>query len=404
MKQIIYYPQTQEFHLSNDRISYLMKVIRSGHLAHLYFGAVLPEKEDYGYFLQLKSTSHTSYLFDDDYMTSLEHARLEYPAYGNTDYRVPAYEIRQENGSTLTDFRYVSHQILKTKPKLEGLPALYTEGEEEALTLEITLADDVIRTKMILSYTIFEDFDVIARNVRFVNEGDEKLHITKAMSLSLDFFDADYDLITLDGAWARERHIHRRALVSGIQGTYSARGCSSAEHNPFIALAGKNTTENAGQAYGFALIYSGNFEACVDVDRLEKARVLMGIGGFQFDWLLTPGESFQTPEAVAVWSDKGLNGMSQALHSAFNKRLVRGPWREKERPMLLNNWEGTYFNFNEEKLLDIARDAKDLGLELFVLDDGWFCHRDDAASSLGDWFDDKRKLPSGIKGLAEKIH
>ena len=155
MKQIIYYPQTQEFHLSNDRISYLMKVIRSGHLAHLYFGAVLPEKEDYGYFLQLKSTSHTSYLFDDDYMTSLEHARLEYPAYGNTDYRVPAYEIRQENGSTLTDFRYVSHQILKTKPKLEGLPALYTEGEEEALTLEITLADDVIRTKMILSYTIF---------------------------------------------------------------------------------------------------------------------------------------------------------------------------------------------------------------------------------------------------------
>lgn len=403
MKQIIYYPETGEFHLSNDRISYLMKILRNGHIGHVYFGARLPEKEEYGYFMQLKSTSHTSYLYEDDYMTSLEHARLEYPCYGTTDYRVPAFEICQENGSRITDFRYESHRILHTKPVLEGLPALYTETEDEALTLEITLRDSLIGAKMILSYTIYEAYDAIARNVRFINEGDAKLHLTRALSLAMDMYDADFDLITLDGAWARERFVNRRTLGSGLQGVYSARGCSSAEHNPFFALAGKNTTENMGEAYGFTLVYSGNFEACVDVDRLDRARVLLGINSFQFDWLLAPGESFQTPEAVAVFSPKGLNGMSQTFHSLFNQRLVRGPWRGKERPMLLNNWEGTYFNFNEEKILEIAKQTKELGLELFVLDDGWFGKRDDASSSLGDWYADKDKLSNGIGGLAQKV-
>ena len=404
MKQIHYDPQTKEFHLFNDRISYLIKILRNGHPAHLYFGARLPEDRSYGYFLQLKTTSHTSYVYEDDFMTSLEHARLEYPCYGTTDYRLPAFEIRQENGSAITDFKVVSHEIINGKPSLEGLPALYAEGEDDCLTLEITLEDELIQTKIILSYTIYEDYDLIARNVRFINEGDQKLHIGRALSLSMDLFEADFDLITLDGAWSRERHIHRRPIENGLQGVYSARGCSSAEHNPFIALCRKETTERSGEVYGFTLLYSGNFEAVVEVDRMEHSRVMMGINSFGFDWVLEGGQQFQTPEAVAVYSEKGLNGMSREFHNAFNRRLVRGPWKEKERPILLNNWEGTYFDFTEDKLLALASEAKELGMELFVLDDGWFGHRDDTTSSLGDWFDDVRKLPSGIRGLSEKIH
>ncbi|MDP4086621.1 MAG: alpha-galactosidase, partial [Bacillota bacterium] len=306
-------------------------------------------------------------------------------------------------GSTITNYRYNSYNISRGKPALKDLPATYVEVNDEAETLEITLMDDVLKSKLILSYTIFCNQDVLCRNVRFVNDGDEPFYINHAMSSSVDFPDSDFEMIHLSGAWARETHIEVKKLSRGVQSIYSARGASSYIHNPFLALKRPATTEHDGEVYGFSLVYSGNFLGQVEVDTYDVTRVMMGINPFQFKWKLNPKETFQTPECVMVYSDKGLNGMSQIYHDLYRTRLVRGYWRDKDRPILINNWEGTYFHFNEEKILTMAKSASNLGIELFVLDDGWFGNRNDDKGSLGDWFDNKKKLPDGIKGLSEKI-
>ena len=210
-------------------------------------------------------------------------------------------------------------------------------------------------------------------------------------------------MLQLDGSWARERHITKRKVEKGIQAITSTRGESSAEHNPFLALKRPDTTEMQGDAYGFCLVYSGNFLAQVEVDRFETARVSLGINPFEFTWILDSGAAFQTPEAVLTYSAQGLNGMSQNFHALFNERLVRRCWRNRERPVVLNNWEATYFRFDEQKILEIAEKAKKLGVELFVLDDGWFGKRNSSRSSLGDWYSDREKLPDGVEGLSKKI-
>lgn len=403
MQTVSFYPESREFHLSNDRISYFINVMKNGQIGHLYFGKKIRERDTFAHFMQLKTCSHTSYLYDDDLTMSLDIARQEYPGYGTTDYRYPAFRIEQENGSSISNFVYKSHNIFKGKKKLEGLPAVYAETDEECTTLEITLEDSLTQATMILSYSVFDAYDAVMRNVRFVNNGTQVLKLTNAQSMAIDLYDSDFEMLQLDGAWSRERHVHTRKLVSGLQAVDSMRGHSSAEHNPFIALKRPETTECQGDAYGFLLVYSGNFLAQVEVNRFEHARVLLGINPLEFTWTLNPGDSFQTPEAVLVFSDEGLNGMSQTFHSLFNERLVRGPWRGKDRPVLINNWEGTYFDFNDEKILDIAEKAKEFGVELFVLDDGWFGRRDDASSSLGDWYSDKNKLVDGVEGLSKKI-
>jgi alpha-galactosidase len=400
---IFYNEETKEFHLQNDNISYIIKILKNNQLGHLYFGKKVRHRDSFAHLLNIQPRALTACVYEGDLKFSLEYIKQEYPSYGTTDFREPAYQIKQENGSRITDFQYKSHRIYSGKPKLEGLPATYVEDDSEATTLEITLEDSLINSEITLIYTIFENNNAIARSVRFTNKGNEKLNLIRAMSMCVDFPDSNFEMMQLSGAWARERHVKLRRLQTGIQAISSTRGASSAFQNPFIALKRLDATEHTGEVYGFSLVYSGNFLAQVEVDHDNASRVTIGINPFDFNWLLEPGQSFQTPEAIIVYSDNGLNGMSQTFHKLYRTRLARGQWRDKIRPILINNWEATYFDFNEEKILCIARTAKEFGIELFVLDDGWFGKRNDDTTSLGDWYPDEAKLPNGIKGLAEKI-
>lgn len=391
------------FHLQGKDVSYVLTILKNQQLGHLYFGKRLRPHNLTPHILRDGPAPFCPGVFEGDSAFSLDYLPQEYPAYGKSDFRHPVYQIQCEDGNTITDLTYVSHVILTGKPKLEGLPATYVEHEDEATTLEISMKDEYLDLYVILSYSVYEAYNVIARSVRFENRGSQSLRLLRALSMSLDFPDADFEMIQLSGAWARERHVWRRSLVPGIQSVESTRGASSHSQNPFIALTRKDTTETHGDAYGFSLVYSGNFLAEVEVNQYETARVSMGINPFDFAWTLKPGERFQTPEVVMVYSDRGLNGMSQTYHNLYRTRLARGAWRDKERPVLLNNWEATYFHFTEEKLLTLVKEAQSLGVELFVLDDGWFGHRDDDTSSLGDWFVYQKKLPHGLKHLGEEI-
>jgi alpha-galactosidase len=400
---IFYNELTREFHLQGETMSYIFTILKNNQLGHLYFGKKVKHRPSFQYLVKTQARAATACVYEEDMAFSLDLLKQEYPSYGTTDFREPAFQILQEDGSRITNFEYESHRIFAGKPKLDGLPATYVEQDDEAATLEITLYDEWIDAELVLSYTVFEGQNVIARQARFVNKGEKKLTLTRAMSASVDFFDADYDMVHLSGSWSRERHVKERTLQSGIQSISSTRGTSSSQQNPFLVLKRKKTTEHEGEAFGFSLVYSGNFLAQVEVDHYDTARVTMGINPFDFQWLLESGESFQTPEVVMAYSDEGLNKLSQTYHELYRTRLVRGEWRDKVRPVLINNWEATYFDFNEEKILEIAKTAKELGTELFVLDDGWFGKRNDDTTSLGDWFVDKEKLPDGIASLAHKV-
>ena len=391
------------FHLYNDEISYIMTVLPNGQMGQLYFGARIHEREDYSYLLEMKSRPMTACISEEDKLFSMEHIRQEYGVFGATDYRMPAVEIQQENGSRLSEFLYDHYRIENGKPSLSGLPATYTENDREARTLVIILKDPVTQIRLELFYTIFEKGGIITRSARFVNEGVNEIHLASAMSICMDLPDSDYDWIQFSGAWARERYPVTRHLTPGIQSVGSLRGHSSHNHNPFVILKRPAADEFQGEAIGFSLIYSGNFLARAEVDSYGTTRFTMGIHPEWFNWKLSPEETFQTPEAVMVYTDKGLNHLSQTFHRLYRERLARGYWRDRERPILINNWEATYFDFNEEKLLQIAQKAKDCGVELFVLDDGWFGQRNGEHTGLGDWFVNSEKLPDGITGLSEKI-
>lgn len=401
---IIYNEKTREFHLYNQEISYIIKILDNDQPGQLYYGKRLTHREDFSHLFEYAMRDMSPYAFEGNSTFSLENIKQEYPTFGCGDMRFPAYEIERENGSNVVEFVYKEHKIYNGKPKLEGLPATYVESDDEAQTLELVLEDTSINTRIVLLYTIYEAFPVIARSVRFECDSDEKITLLSAMSACMDLPDKDYEMIDLAGVWARERHVRRHKLDYGIQSIYSMRGCSSYQFNPFLALARENADEFQGQVYGFSLVYSGNFLAQTEVDNYDTARVLMGIHPNGFKWTLGKGESFQTPEMVMVYSEAGLNGMSQTFHKLYRTRLARGTWRDKVRPILINSWEAFYFDFDAPKLLGLADAAADLGMELFVLDDGWFGKRDDSTSSLGDWYPNEEKLKGTLKELAEKIN
>ena len=395
--------ECRQFHLTNGEISYIFRVYEDGKLLQLYYGAVVPER-DYSYLVELQHRPMTTYRKEGDLRYSLEHVRQEFPEYGTTDFRHPAICLRQENGSRITDFVYVSHQIVDGKPALEGLPATYTETQTEAKTLILTLRDEVTEVEVQLFYTIFADWPVITRSSKVINQGGETCYLESLASLSLDLPDADYDWLQLSGAWARERHIKERPLQQGIQSIESTRGISSPHHNPFVALKRPETTEFSGPVLGTALVYSGNFLIQAEVDTYDVTRLQLAINPFGFEWKLAAGQSFTSPEALLVYSERGLNGMSQVFHQLFRRRLARGYWRERARPVLINNWEATYFDFSENQLLELAEKAQEVGVELFVLDDGWFGQRTNDRAGLGDWFVNPERLPQGLGSLAERIH
>ncbi len=401
---IIFHKQSKCFHLYNNEVSYIMRIMENGQLENLYYGKKIHDKEDFTYFHDEAMRSQMSVCIPEPGLLSMQYTRQEYPSYGTGDYRSPAVTIAQENGSRIIDFKYAGHEIYSGKKEILPLPATYVEGKEEAETLEVTLHDNVMDTDLILSYTIYEAYPVITRNTKFVHKGKEKIVLERAMSASVEFLDMDYEMVQLSGGWSRERYVKNRKLEMGIQSIQSLNGtCCGAEHNPFFALKRPHTTESQGEVYGFSLVYSGNYLGQVEVSTFDMTRVMMGINPEDFSWELKSGESFQTPEIVMVYSDKGLNKMSQTYHRLYRKRLMHGEWRDKARPILLNNWEATYFDFNEEKILTIAKKAKEAGVELFVLDDGWFGARNDDYRGLGDWYVNLEKLPDGISGLSKKV-
>lgn len=401
---IIYDENTRTFHLKPGNSSYILQVHDENYLVHLYWGRKLKSFNVNELSYTKRRGSFSPNPDPDNESLSLDTLPQEYPGYGTSDFRVPAYEVQLENGSTITDLRYDSHKITKGKPKLQGLPATYVESDDEAETLEITLKDSLIGLDVILSYTAYKNYDVITRNVRFVNSGNANLKLLSALSMSIDFNNSNYDFMHLHGSWARERLIERTPLINGNQSVESRRGSSSHQHNPFVAILSKDAAEDHGDVYGFNLIYSGNFIAQAEVDQYKTTRVSIGVNPFDFSWLLEPGEAFQAPEAVLVYSSKGLGEMSRTYHKLYRTRLCRGNFRDKTRPVLVNNWEATYFNFNAEKIENIASVAKELGIELFVLDDGWFGKRDNDDCSLGDWVVDAKKLPNGLDDLAKRIN
>lgn len=391
--------EKQLFHLSNSHISYIIGIEKEKYITHRYFGKALPfytgsnalQRIDRGFATNPDIADRTF---------SLNALPMETSTQGTGDHRISNYQIRRMNGSNVTNFFYRDHTISSGKAPLNGLPSLRGEN---ATTLEIMLVDDIQQLEMTLVYNLYEDYPVITRNVRFINHGKETVFLENAGSLMLDLPRNDFDMVTLTGVHTNEANIARQALHTGIQKIESSRGTSSPQHQPFLALADSTTDEFQGEVYAFHLVYSGNFAAQVEVEQYGSSRVQLGIQPETFEWCLAPEETFQTPEVVVNYSTDGFNGMSQTFHKIYQDQLVPVSWQKQERPILLNTWEANYFDFKEADLLNQADLAKDTGIELFVLDDGWFGQRDDDTSSLGDWFENPAKLPQGIAGLAEKI-
>ena len=398
---IIFDKEHLQFYLHTKHTSYVMEIYE-GRLAHTYWGArlnqvpVMDEMCPVGYGAGFCGTDLPGRIIN-----STDKLPQEYPTFGSADLRTPALHVRHQAGDALAHLCYRSHRIFKGKSPLSGLPATYGDDCE---TLEITLADEFTQLTAVLAYTVFSEKDVLTRSVRIENNGSTSCCIEKAASFCMDLSDCNFEVIHLPGAWARERHIQRIPIHYGTTFFDSKRGASSHNENPFLALVRPETTETAGEAYGFCLVYSGSFSAEVSVDQFDYTRVQMGINDFDFSWDLAPGGIFQTPEAILVYSDAGLGEMSRRFHRIIRQNLCRGKFRDAERPVLINNWEATYFNFNEEKILALASKAKELGVELMVLDDGWFGKRNRDNCSLGDWVVDRTKLPNGLDSLAQKVN
>jgi len=399
------HPQPRIFHLRAAHTSYVMKVYPSGLLAQVYWGAALRD-QDLVPLARLNDRRLPPWEgggVGEDFLGYQDTMPQEYPVRGTSEFRVPALEAVQADGSRVLDLRYQGHRILAGKPGLPGLPATYAEEADGVETLEMTLADTVAGLEVVLAYTVFPGYDALTRSVRIVNTGAQPVELSRVLSAAVDLF-GDFHEIHLSGSWARERHVKSSPVVTGSHRIESTRGMSSHQHNPFLALVTPGTTEETGQVYGFNLVYSSNFVIEAEADQFGWTRVVVGINPAGFSWSLSPGQTFQAPEVVMVHSDQGLGTLSHRFHKLYRERLVRGPWRDQVRPVLINNWEATYFDFDADEIERIARAAAPLGIELFVLDDGWFGHRDKDNSSLGDWTVDRRKLPQGLADLVGKIH
>lgn len=395
---ITFLPETQTFHLTTKNTSYLFRVFDHGYLLSLYWGRRLRDADLTRLWQPVGSGFSPNYSGAPGHAYSLDLIPTEYPIYGGGDYRVPALSAEFPTGSRLLDLQYRSHTIFKGNTEPDGLPGL-SGGSH---TLEVTLEDAFTGLQVVLRYVTIEDCDLLVRNVRVVNQTGGPVRLTRVLSASVDLPDMNWDMLNLHGSHNRERNVERLRLRHGIQAVESRRGASSHQHNPFIALAAPSATEEAGEVYGAALVYSGNFLAQAEGTPFEQTRLQLGIHPADFSWILEPGETFTAPEAMLTYSDRGLGGMSRNFHQAIRGHLGHSVWRHKRRPIVINNWEATYFQFDEAKILEIIDSCKGLGIDTFVLDDGWFGHRDDDTTSLGDWFVDRRKLPRGLTPLIER--
>ncbi len=401
--KISYNEDSRVFKLDTEHTSYCIGIVDDDNfVGHIYYGRKLTE-DNLSYLMRTMEAPFVPSQNNRDRTSFLDTFPMEYTGNGLGDYREGTLEVRTADGHTGVALSYVSHRIYDGKEELEGLPATFGQ-DTECRTLELVCEDKILKLQVILSYSIFADSDAIARSVKIVNHADEVICLTKVLSACIDMDNDDYEMITLHGSWARERAIQTRPVMRGKQSVSSIRGESSHQEHPFMAWKKRTTTEETGDIYAMNFVYSGNFLAQIEGDQFGSMRATMGINPYGFCWKLEPEASFQAPEVICVYSADGIGGMTRCFHDLYRNHLIRGEYKNKKRPILINNWEATYFDFNTEKLLSIAKQASELGIEMLVMDDGWFGHRNDDNSSLGDWQVNESKLNGGLKYLVDEVN
>ena len=401
---IVYSKADRTFTIQTKNTTYQMQVDPYGFLLHLYYG----KKTDgscMDYLLTYYDRGFSGNPFDagDDRTYSMDALPQEYPSYGTGDYRSTALIVENADGSTACDLRYRSHHIFNGKYKIPGLPAVYAD-ETESQTLEIVMEDAVTGVEVTLQYGVLPDYDVITRSEKIVYRGEGKIFIRKAQSACLDFVQGKYDLLTFYGRHAMERRLQREPVTHGSHVIGSVRGTSSHQYNPMMILADENTTDQYGNCYAMSFVYSGNFKGETLKDQFRQTRALMGLQDEMFSYPLAEGETFYTPEVLLTFSGSGMNLLSQNLHRCIRQHICRGKYKESVRPVLVNSWEAAYFDFDGDTLYELAKEAKNAGIDMLVLDDGWFGKRDDDNSGLGDWFVNEKKLGGTLGDLIKKIN
>lgn len=398
---IIYNEESKIFTLSTRHTAYQMKADKYGVLLHLYYGRKVCAQMEYMIPYYDRGFSGNPDDAGEDRTYSLDVLPQELPVTGTGDYRNSALKIREENGCYGCDLRYAGYEVLDGKYTLPGLPAAHAQ---EAQTLKILLNDVRTGVEVTLIYGVIEDCDVITRSVKVKNTGTNRVYLEKVSSVCLDFLFGQYDIITFYGRHAMERNMQRSEVCHGRQVYGSIRGTSSHQYNPFVIVAQSDATENARECYGAALVYSGNFSAEIEKDQFDQIRFIMGLSGEQFSYPLERGEEFYAPEVVLSYSGEGLNRLSDNFHRCVREHICRGKWKDKVRPVLVNSWEACYFDFDGEAIVNLAKHAARLGVELVVMDDGWFGSRNDDNSSLGDWEVNEEKLGCSLGELSRRVH
>lgn len=400
----IFYDERQRvFHLNTPSSTYLIGLIDDkGLVGHLYYGKRIDDL-DVESLIKSNDVIRFPSECNGECLRFLDGFQAEYATAGIGDYRESCLEVRTQSGHNACMLTYVVHKIYPGKPSLDGLPSTFGT-KEECSTLEIICEDPLLHLQVELIYTVFEKIDAITRSVRVTNKSEKPIYLTRVLSACLDMDNENYDIITLDGVWAKERMITRRQIVSGKQRVSSNRGVSSHQANPFIAVVDHNASQDFGKVYGMNFVYSGNFMAQAELTQFDMLRVTMGILPENFSWKLLEGEHFTAPEVVMVFSEKGIGGMTRSYHDLYRNNLIRGKYCHIQRPVLINNWEATYFQFDTEKIISIAKMAASLGIEMLVLDDGWFGRRNSDTCALGDWYVNEEKLKGGLPYLVSEIH
>lgn len=400
---IIYCEKDRTFTLQTKNTTYQMQVDRYGFLLHLYYGKKTDGCMDYLLTYYDRGFSGNPYDAGEDRTYSMDTLPQEFPCYGNGDFRSTAFAVENADGSMSCDLRYKSHKIFDGKYNLEGLPAVYA-SEEEAQTLEILMEDPVTGVKVVLLYGVLSAQDIITRSVSVKNESSGKIYLNKIESASLDFLYGDYELLTFYGRHAMERNVQRVPVVHGTQKIGSVRGTSSHQYNPMMILAEKETTEDKGNCYAMSFVYSGCFQGEVLKDQLNQTRMMLGLQEEAFRYPLETGEMFQAPEVILSYSSEGMNRLSQNLHHCIRQHICRGKYKEEIRPILINSWEAAYFDFTGDTIYELAKAAKEVNIDMLVMDDGWFGKRDDDNSGLGDWFVNEKKLGGTLGNLIKRIN
>ena len=400
---IVFYEETGIFKLDTADISYVIGLADTEKLiGHVYFGKHISDT-DVTEYMRIYENPKMPSVNDRDRGCFLDTFPMEYPGNNVGDFRESAIQIRDDQGHTAVHLVYKAHRILEGKPGLTGLPATFG-GKETCMTLELDAYDPYQGLEVTLRYSIFEGLAVVARSVEVKNTGTVPFALTKVMSANIDMDQSDYRMLTLHGSWARERHMDYRPLGYGKTSVGSCRGESSHQEHPFLALVSEKADQEQGEVYGFHFVYSGNFLAQAELNQFGSLRVQMGIHPNNFEFRMDPGMSFTAPEVILVYSDHGLGKMTRTFHDLYRNHLIRSPYKDRKRPILINNWEATYFQFDTEKLLAIAREAKKSGIEMLVMDDGWFGRRNDDNTSLGDWWVNTEKLRGGLKLLVDQVN